>query len=495
MIISKNLKNKNVGVLGFGYTGKAIVDSLLASDAHVFLHDDGGVKDPQYQKYVANLLSEDVVKSLDLIAMSPGIHLFWPAPHPTVCFAQKHGIELIGDLDLFQRAMQDIAAAKKDAKIVAITGTNGKSTTTALVQHILHSSSITSGIKSSIGGNFGPPFLSLNDDSDYYVFELSSYQLEHAKILEFDIAILLNITPDHLTRHGGMSGYIAAKQKIFVNSKKSVIALDDDRCAEIFEFLREIKRENLIPISGKFVPDFGVGWSKNCLVDNRCGEAKIICEKHSKLDGNHNRQNIAAAYAACAGIASKEDFVRHLYSFQCLEHRQEFVANIDGVAYINDSKATNTDSVERALMRFDHIFWILGGRPKEGGIVSLQKYFSKIKRAFLIGEAAEDWYAFLSSQGVACEVDVTLEKAVNRAYEEVQKLRNFDEEQSAGGIHNPSDRAGQGRELKKSLPEVVLLSPACASFDQYKSFEERGEHFKNLVRKLEENPEETSEKL
>lgn len=460
MICLKSLKGRRVGVLGFGYTGKAVVDSLLAGGAQVFLYDDNGVKDEKYQKYSANLLDEEVVQSLGAIIMSPGIHLFWPAPHPTVVLARKYGIDLIGDLDLFQRSIQ-----KTKAKIIGITGTNGKSTTTALIHHILSSS----GVNSCIGGNFGPPFLSLNDDSDFYVFELSSYQLEHAKLLGFDTAILLNITPDHLTRHGGMAGYIAAKQKIFVNSKKSIIALDDDHCAEIFEFLRTTNRQNLIPISGKMVPDNGVGWDNDCLVDNRFCKAEVICQKYPNLDGNHNRQNIAAAYAACCDTVSREDFVRNLYAFQCLEHRQEFVANVDGIPYINDSKATNVDSVEQALLRFNNIFWILGGRPKEGGIASLKKYFSKVKQAFLIGEAAEDWYAFLSSQGVVCEIDVTLEKAVKRAREEVQKSLNLENLAS------------------NSKPDIVLLSPACASFDQFKSFEERGDVFKALVHEMEKS--------
>lgn len=446
MILLDDLKNKRIGVLGFGHTGKAIVDSLEASGAKIFLHDDMGVKNTQYQKYCADLLNKEIVKSLDAIIMSPGIHLFWPTPHKTVSLAHKYGIELISDLDLFQK--------QPERNIIAITGTNGKSTTTALIEHIFKSAKKNS----CIGGNFGPPILSLDDSCDFYVLELSSYQLEHANILGFNTAILLNITPDHLTRHGGMHGYISAKQKVFVNSKNSIIGIDDDHCAEIFDFLKGIKQQNIIPISGKSVPDFGIGWKDDNLIDNRFGKYEIICEKHPKLDGNHNRQNIAAAYAACIvnGI-SKSDFIMHLKSFECLTHRQEFVAYIDGVAYINDSKATNADSVEQALMRFDNIFWILGGRPKEGGIFSLQKYFSKIKYAFLIGETAEDWNNLLTSHNVKTEITVTLEKAVKCAYEEA----------------------------KKEKPEVVLLSPACASFDQFKSFAERGEKFKEFVRNLE----------
>lgn len=447
MILLDNLKNKRIGVLGFGQTGKAIVDSLEASGAKIFLHDDNGINNAQYKKYCADLLNKEIIKPLDAIVISPGIHLFWPEPHKTVSLARKYGIELISDLDLFQK--QQI-----EKKIIAITGTNGKSTTTALIEHIFKSAKKNS----CIGGNFGPPILSLDSSCDFYVLELSSYQLEHANILGFDTSILLNITPDHLTRHGGMCGYISAKQKVFVKSRNSIIGIDDNHCAEIYNFLKEIGRSNIIPISGKCVPDFGIGWKNDYLVDNRLGKYEIICEKHQKLDGKHNRQNIAAAYAACVvnGL-SKSDFITHLQSFECLTHRQEFVKCINDVAYINDSKATNADSVEQALLRFNNIFWILGGRPKEGGIFSLQKYFSKIKYAFLIGEAAEDWNNLLTSHNVRTEITFTLENAVKRAYEEA----------------------------KKEKPEVVLLSPACASFDQFKSFEERGEKFKEFVRNLE----------
>ena len=447
MIILNCFKNKCIGVLGFGQTGRAIVDSLISGGAKVFLHDDIGIKNADYMQYSANLSDENIVKSLDAIAISPGIHLFWPTPHATVSIARKYGIELIGDLDLFQRQK------KNTEKIIAITGTNGKSTTTALIEHILKNS----GKNSTIGGNFGPPILSLDNGHDFYVLELSSYQLEHANILGLDTSILLNITPDHLTRHGGMEGSISAKQKIFVNSKNSIIGVDDDHCIKIYHFLKDINQENIIPISGKLVPDNGIGWKNDYLIDNRFGTNEIVCEKHPNLDGNHNRQNIAASYAACIlnGI-QKSDFKKHLLSFSCLEHRQEFVANIDGIPYINDSKATNADSVEQALIRFDNIFWILGGRPKEGGIFSLQKYFHKIKHAFLIGEAAEDWYTLLKSHNVKAEITETLENAVNHAH----------------------------AKAKNDKPNVVLLSPACASFDQFKSFEERGEKFKEFVRKL-----------
>jgi UDP-N-acetylmuramoylalanine--D-glutamate ligase len=340
--------------------------------------------------------------------------------------------------------------------IVCITGTNGKSTTTALIHSLLNSGEK----KSEIGGNFGLPVLSLDPNADFFVLELSSYQLESSFIFGFDTAILLNVTPDHLTRHGGMEGYISAKQKIFANfheKSAAIIGADDEHCIKIFEFLKRINHPRAIPISGNKVPESGIGWDDDKLIDNFFESGKIVCEKNPILDGSHNRQNIAAAYAACVqnGL-DKESFRAKLFSFSGLEHRQEIVARIDGVLYVNDSKATNADSTEQALKRFDNIIWILGGRPKEDGIESLAKYFSKIRFAFLIGEAAEDFARLLTSRGVKNEIAKTLDAAVPRS-KETAKICGGD--------------------------ATVLLSPACASFDQFKDFEERGNRFKKLVEK------------
>ena len=427
---------KNFGVVGFGQTGQSIVRFLENCDANIFLFDDKIIDNPYYQ----NLENFDW-KKLDFLVVSPGIHLWWDI-HPAVQQARKFMIPIINDIDLFQSQI--------NGKIVAITGTNGKSTTTALIYHIFKKK-----YRSEIGGNFGKPVLDLPKNSDFYVLELSSYQLESCNFFGFDTAILLNITPDHLTRHGGMEGYISAKQKIFVNPKKNstaIVGIDDEYCRHILDFVRY---PNVIKISGKKVPENGIGWHENRLIDNRENQFKIIMQNVPKLDGDHNRQNIAAAYAACVvnGIGEKT-FVEGLSSFSGLEHRQEFVKSINGAQYINDSKATNADSVEQALKRFENIIWILGGRPKEDGIKSLIPYFPRIKFAFLIGEAAEKWHEFLNQNHVANEVVFTLENAVKKSY-----------------------KIASGK-------DIVLLSPACASFDQFKNFEDRGEQFKKFVEEL-----------
>jgi len=429
-------ENKNIGVVGFGKTGQAIVRTVENFGAKVFLFDDKIIDNPYYQ----NSENFDWEK-LDFLVVSPGIHLWWNI-HPTVQKAREFFITIINDLDIFQSQI--------NGKIIAITGTNGKSTTTALIHHILRKKH-----KTEIGGNFGKPVLDLPKSSDFFVLELSSYQLESCNLLGFDTAILLNVTPDHLTRHGGMEGYISAKQKIFANPKENstaIVGIDDNYCRHILDF---VDFPNVIKISGKEVPENGIGWHENRLIDNRKNQFQVVAQNIPKLDGIHNRQNIAAAYAACVtnGVESKI-FAEELSSFSGLEHRQEFVKSINGAQYINDSKATNADSVEQALNRFENIIWILGGRPKEDGIESLTPYFSKIKFAFLIGEAAEKWHEFLNENHIKNEVVFHLENAVKKSYKIAKEK------------------------------DVVLLSPACASFDQFKSFEDRGDQFKKFVREL-----------
>ena len=429
-------ENKNIGIVGFGQTGQSIVRFLENLGANIFLFDDKIIDNPYYQN------SKNFNwKKLDFLIVSPGIHLWWDI-HPAVQKAREFFIPIMSDLDIFRQQV--------DGKIIAITGTNGKSTTTALIHHIFQKK-----YRTEIGGNFGKPVLDLSKNADFYVLELSSYQLESCNLLGFDTTILLNVTPDHLTRHGGMEGYVAAKQKIFANPKKNsaaIVGIDDKFCRYILDLVHYPK---VIKISGKEVPENGIGWHENRLIDNRENKFKVIGSNVPKLDGNHNRQNIAAAYAACItnGIDEKI-FAERLATFSGLEHRQEFVKSISGVQYINDSKATNADSVQQALMRFKNIIWILGGRPKEDEIESLSPYFSKIKFAFLIGEAAEKWHEFLNKNHVKNEVVFNLKNAVKKSFKIAQEK------------------------------DVVLLSPACASFDQFKSFEDRGNQFKKFVEEL-----------
>lgn len=428
-------KNKNIAVLGLGVTGISVVNFLKKHGANVFVHDDK----------IDCMPKDFEFKILDMLVISPGIQALWPCKHEIVQIANANLIPIINDIDLFQATIRK--------RNICITGTNGKSTTTSLINHIL----LRGNFNACEGGNLGNPVLALDEDKDLYVLELSSYQLESCSICSFDTAILLNITPDHLSRHGGMCGYIAAKQKIFANFKPTsvaIIGVDDVHCEEIYKFLQTINHANIIPISGHSVPKNGIGWNNNNLIDNRDNTYLKICEGVVQLEGCHNRQNIAASYAACVtnGV-TKDQFNRAVLSFKGLPHRQELVMYIGDVLYINDSKATNADAVSYALNRFDNIVWILGGIPKEDGIISLIKYFDKIKYAFLIGQVADEWSLFLKQYNVENEISHTLDVAIKRAHSIA----------------------------KKYGAKVILLSPACASFDQFKDYEERGDTFKKLV--------------
>lgn len=436
-MIFKELRNKKIGVLGLGKTGEVIVDFLLANGACVVAYDDN-VESVSKCKLVP-FKEWDV----DFIVLSPGIHLLWERPHECVTWARSNFIPLITDIDLF--------CLNNKNPIIAVTGTNGKSTTAWVINEILNLAKMDS----QIGGNFGIPVLGLGKSSKY-VFELSSYQLEGSFVLGFDVSILLNITPDHLDRHGGLFGYAAAKQKIFANFKKNslaVVSVDDALCLDIYNFLKSIGHPNTLKISGNFVPDMGIGWNGDVLVDARSAESVRI--QNLELQGNHNKQNLAAAYAACNkfGISLKQfsDFINRLHA---LAHRQEIVLEKNGVIYVNDSKATNIDSTEQALKRFSNVYLILGGRPKEDALERLSPYFSKIKHVFLIGEVAVKWKLILDALGVDATISYTLDMAVLSAFK----------------------NAISG--------DVILLSPACASFDQFKSFEERGNAFRALVKNL-----------
>lgn len=432
--------NKNYGIIGLGNSGTSTALFLKNAGANVYTYDDGDINN--------STLSDENISNMDAIAVSPGIRLRWDRVHKFVALARENFIPIVTDIDIFQRVSV--------GQNVCVTGTNGKSTTTALLHHIF----VANNINSQIGGNFGIPVLSLDPSKDMNVLEISSYQLEGCNTLGFDAAILLNIASDHLVRHGGFHGYISAKQKIFANFKQNscaVIGVDDPYSQNIYDFLKSIKHPNVIPVSGHMIPNNGIGWHDQKMIDNRNGSYESICEVPELLSGEHNQQNIAATFAVCShyGI-NREDFVSALMNFKSLDHRQQFIRSIDGVQYINDSKATNVDSVEHALKRFDNIIWILGGIAKEDGIELLTKYFHKIKYALLIGQIAEKWSQLLTDNGVPNVIAGTLDKAVQQAYVFARKY---------GG-------------------RVVLLSPCCASFDQFASFEDRGDQFAKFVREL-----------
>jgi len=456
MIEVTQFRNQKVAVLGLARSGLASAASLQRGGATVMAWDDAAAKRDAAARAglpIVDLGAADFASARALV-LSPGIPHSYPKPHPVAAKARAAGVPIIGDIEL-------LALAQRQAHFTGITGTNGKSTTTALVGHIL----AQAGRKAQAGGNLGVPVLLLEalGADGVYVLELSSYQLELTESLVLDVAILLNITPDHLDRHGGMAGYVAAKRRVFRGQgakQTAIIGIDDDICRGIFAELQRAGRQRIVPISVRGVAPGGVYLAGGHLIDDLDGAAKPVLDMKEAplLPGPHNGQNAAAAYAAAralgCGVAACVDGIK---SFPGLAHRQEPVATIDGIRYINDSKATNADAAEKAIACYDDVYWIAGGRAKEDGIGALAPLFPRIRRAFLIGEAAPAFAATLEGR-VPFEIDLTLDRALAAAR--------------------------QAALTERHKGAVVLLSPACASFDQFRDFEERGARFRALVEHL-----------
>ncbi|PGH53344.1 UDP-N-acetylmuramoyl-L-alanine--D-glutamate ligase [Azospirillum palustre] len=443
-----------VAVMGLGKSGLATARALGDSGAEVRVWDDNPASRAAAEAEgfaVVDLASADL-SDLTTIVWSPGIPHTHPKPHPVAERARALGIELICDIELLGRAERDCA-------FIGITGTNGKSTTTTLIGHIL----AAAGRKAAVGGNLGTPVLTFDPigSGGTCVLEMSSYQLELTHSITFDIAVLLNITPDHLARHGGMEGYIAAKKLIFHRQtwpRTAVIGVDDEHCRKIHADLVAAGDQRIWPISAQGPVAGGVYAADGWLVDDTDGEAVRVVELSGlpSLLGRHNWQNAAAAFAACkaAGLPVPA-IVAAMATFPGLAHRQQLVGTLDGVRFVNDSKATNADATEKALATFDPIYWILGGQAKDTGLNGLEGYMGRVRHAFLIGEAQEQFAAWLDTHGVAYTRCGTLDVATAKA----------------AGLALAERPEGA----------CVLLSPACASWDQFANFEKRGEAFAAYV--------------
>lgn len=446
MISTPFLSGKRVLVMGLGKSGTATARALAASGALVTAWDDGeAARKAAAEAGVA--VAEPALEGIDLVVWSPGIPHTHPAEkaHPLAARARVAGIPLVCDVEL-------LARAKPDTPKLAVTGTNGKSTTTTLLAHVL----IQAGRDAAAGGNLGTPALAMPDlgPDGRYVLEMSSYQLELVDSLSLKAGVLLNITPDHLGRHGGMEGYVAAKRKLFDHiaaDGTAVVGVDDDYCEMIADELQD-RGMTVVRISAEETLEQGVSAADGILrVD---GQPVADLRPVIRLPGRHNWQNACAAFAlARADGVTCDDIVAALATYPGLAHRQELVTEIDGVAFVNDSKATNADATEKALVCYENIHWILGGQPKEGGINALVPHFGRIKHAYLIGDAAEEFGAVLEGRVPYTQCG-SLVMAVTKAAATAE--------------------AG----------DVVLLSPACASWDQFKSFEHRGDVFRQLVEAL-----------
>ncbi len=445
-----------VAVFGLGRSGLTTALALKQSGAEVLAWDDNETSRKRAEAEGVPLvdLYKCDWKEQSTLVLSPGIPHTYPAPHPIAELARKANAEIICDLEL-------LARTQRLANTIGITGTNGKSTTTALIGHIMQ----ISGRDAEIGGNLGTPALELEPlgEGGTYVLEMSSYQLELTLSITFDVAVLLNISADHLERHGGMDGYIAAKKLIFhrqTDPRTAVIGIDDPFSKKIYDELRAVGDQIIVPISATKRIHGGVYTDNGLLIDDTDGQETPVCDLKDipSLPGTHNWQNAAAAYAACKAAGVQPHVIMAcLQSYPGLVHRQEALEIVDGVAYINDSKATNADAAARALACYANIYWIAGGRPKDGGLAATRQYFDRVRHAFLIGESALQF-----SQEIGSEFPFTLSGDLKTAVGQIRQ------QITADGVKDA----------------VVLLSPAAASFDQYSSFEERGDEFRELVENL-----------
>jgi UDP-N-acetylmuramoylalanine--D-glutamate ligase len=452
----ETLRGQKVAVFGLGGSGLSTVRALVEGGAEAAIWDDNEKARERAAAAGFRLvdLAEADWRSFRLLALSPGAPLTHPKPHWTVELACRAGVPIVGDIELFVR---ERAARAPHAPFVAITGTNGKSTTTALIAHLLKEA----GRDVALGGNIGVPVLDLPPPADgrTHVVECSSYQIDLAPSLAPTVGLLINITPDHLDRHGDLAHYAAIKERLVARSGTALIGVDDDLSREICARLKQrAGGPRVVSVSGEGSPLADVFVRDRWIFARNDAAASIDLDRARALRGSHNGQNAAFAFAAVRelGVAGKT-IAEAFDSFPGLSHRMEEVGRRGRVLFINDSKATNADAAEKALKSFRHIHWILGGKPKEGGIEPLRSLFPRVAKAYLIGEAAEAFARTLAG-AVPVEQCGTLSAATEAAARDA--LRSHADE------------------------PVVLLSPACASFDQFANFEARGEAFRVAVAKL-----------
>ncbi|HEY6578250.1 MAG TPA: UDP-N-acetylmuramoyl-L-alanine--D-glutamate ligase [Rhizomicrobium sp.] len=457
------MHNRDVGVFGLARSGLSAVAALKAGGARVHAWDESADAREQGERMGAQLapFGSWPWQRVRTIILSPGIPFTHPRPHPVVAAAREAGAEIIGDVELFAREIRSDRSRAPCAPVIAITGTNGKSTTTALVGHILQSC----GFHVEMGGNIGKSALdlSLPNGRTIYVLEISSYQIDLAPSLVPDLSVLSNITPDHLERHGSLANYAAVKARLLEQTAPDghmVVGVDDAHSAAIYTRLAASHGANAIPVSVGKVLGRGIFVVDGALYDAWSNGAMKVMDlsQAQRLPGAHNWQNGALAYAAVRPFAKDGRAIASaIASFPGLAHRMEDVGRVGKVRFVNDSKATNADAAARALVCFPDIYWIAGGRPKKGGIATLSEHAAPIRKAYLIGEAADEFAGVLKDRS-AFELCGTLDRAVMAAYADA----------SRSGSPSP----------------VVLLSPACASFDQFRDFEERGDRFRVLVSEL-----------
>ena len=457
MIPVTTRQGKRVALFGLGGSGMVTAEALVAGGAEVIAFDDNPqkVSDAADKGIPTGDLRELDFKTVDELVLSPGVPLTHPTPHWVVDLATAAKVPILGDVALFAAERNAVAP---DSPFIAITGTNGKSTTTALVAHILEHA----GKSVEMGGNIGKAVLSLEPPSEdrFHVVECSSYQIDLAPQINPSVGVLLNLAPDHLDRHGTMENYAQIKSRLVAGSDMAVIGVDDNHSRAI---ARQITSEggNVTRVAVHEMLSPGVyALGEKIFLAEPDKDAVTVASLAGimTLRGIHNAQNVCAAFAICHGVGlTDEDIQAGLETFPGLAHRMEVIGNAGKLLFVNDSKGTNADAAAMALSSFDNIYWIAGGLPKEGGIESLEHLFPRITKAYLVGEAAPEFAATLGGE-VEYEIAGTLDVAVAHAAKDAA-------ENETGG--------------------VILLSPACASFDQYANFELRGEAFRSEVHKIE----------
>ncbi len=451
-LLKKQIGNKPVAVFGLGVSGLSTVKALVSSGVSVVAWDDKEDSQKKAEALGATIhdLNEYNFSQCAFLVLAPGISYTFE-PHIIVEKAQSSDIEILSDIELFYRACPDV-------KTIGVTGTNGKSTTTALMTHALSEC----GFNVVMGGNIGVAVcdIDVSNDLDFVVLELSSYQLDLCPTFRPDISIILNITPDHLDRHGSMKSYVDAKKIIIEGPGKAIIGIDDDFTNKIFEEVFVKGQRQVTPVSVHVEVPEGIYVSKGRLFANSRGENKLVGDLFDlpTLKGRHNHQNAACVYSVMRGLdIADANILSAFKTYAGLQHRQFLAAEMGNVIYVNDSKATNAEAAAKALSSYDNIYWIVGGRAKDGGLEGLEIFHDKIKKTYVIGECAELFGAWLEHYKFPHEQCGMLDKAVKAAHNDAQS----------------SDQKS-----------VVLLSPATASWDQFTSFEKRGDEFIQSVHAL-----------
>ncbi|XVN40923.1 MAG: UDP-N-acetylmuramoyl-L-alanine--D-glutamate ligase [Rickettsia endosymbiont of Argas persicus] len=487
-------KKQNIGIFGLGKTGISVYEELQ-DKCNIIAYDDLEINRNKFKELFGKNhifpISDTKWHNLDKIVLSPGV----PLTHEIVNIAKNFNILITSDIDLFFEK-------SKNLNLVAVTGTNGKSTTTALISHILNSN----GLDYPAAGNIGVPvlqakvgknrhfakfayreefkgdtarstaaYIEVREDastgstyklplevefgkiSNGYVLELSSFQLDLVKIFSAKIAVLLNITPDHLDRHQNMESYIVAKSKIFDRMEKDsygIINIDNDYCREIFTKLQQKRHIKLIPFSVTKILEKGISIVNDIITDNFWGNGSFKLLFNKNLQGSHNNENIAASYAASKILGLEPiKIIESISSFQGLPHRMQYLGGIDGIDFYNDSKATNAVAAVQSIKALDNIYWLAGGIAKEGGIEEIKPFFSKIKKAYFYGQAKERFAN--TAKGL---IDFVICDDLSQAFDLAYK-----------------DACKDNEKIKN-----ILLAPCCSSYDQFKNFEERGEIFIRL---------------